>query len=158
MRNPTGSHTSPPSPDRSETPLACDVVTVPTRQGLEAADLLRLSTGGTGVGPVLHDHTGDSLAFLVPRGTADVWDLPGSRCTRRDGEPRPPHTGWLVPPHTDTAVTDPAVLRAALGAAARTLRLTDGIGRDHPAARTADVPGSAIPGGGLPGRGAQRPR
>ena len=34
-------------------------------------------------------------------------------------------TGWLVPPHTDTAVTDPAVLRAALGMAARTIELAE---------------------------------
>jgi hypothetical protein len=104
------------------------MVTVPARQGLEAVDLLRLSRGG--VGPVLHDRTGDSLAFLVPPGTADGWDVPGSACTRRGGEGRTAHAGWLVPPHTDTAVTDPAVLRAALGAAARTLELADALGPD----------------------------
>jgi hypothetical protein len=87
----------------------------------------------TGVGPVFHDRIGDSLAFLVPPGTAECWDLPGSQCrhtgtgTDTGGEPGSAGTGWLVPPHTDTAVTDPAVLRAALGAAARTLELVDGL-------------------------------
>jgi hypothetical protein len=126
----SGTHTSGPSAERSELPPPCDLVTVPTRQGLEAVDLLRL---GSGVGPVLHDSSGASLGFLVPPGTADCWDVPGSSCTRTDGrglvlDGAPPvaDTGWLVPPHTDTAVTDPAVLRAALGEAARTIELVDG--------------------------------
>jgi hypothetical protein len=107
---------------------------VPARQGLEAADILRLSTG---VGPVLHDNSGDSLGFLVPPGTADGWDVPGSSCMRTDGrglvpgaEPPVEDTGWLVPPHTDAAVTDPAVLREALGTAARTIELADGFRPD----------------------------
>jgi hypothetical protein len=127
VRNRPGSHTSAPSRDSSEPPPPCDLVTVPTRQGLEAVDLLRLSTGGAGVGPVLADRTGDSLAFLVPPGTADGWDVPGSKCTRPTGGPPVPDAGWLVPPHTDTAVTDPTVLRAALGEAARTIELVDGL-------------------------------
>jgi hypothetical protein len=114
---PHGSTTGP------EIPPPCDLVTVPARQGLEAVDLLRLSPGG--VGPVLHDRTGDSLAFLVPPGTADGWDVPGSSCAR-SAAAEPSGAGWLVPPHTDTEVTDPAVLRAALGQAARTIRLVDG--------------------------------
>jgi hypothetical protein len=97
-----------------------EVVTVPSRQGLEAADLLRLSTG---VGPVFHDRGADSLAFLVPPGTAEQWDLPGSQCHRAAADPSA--GGWVVPPHTDTAVTDPQVLRAALGRAAQTIRLAD---------------------------------
>ncbi|WP_407638927.1 hypothetical protein [Actinacidiphila yeochonensis] len=101
-------------------------MTVPSRQGLEAADLLRLTTG---VGPVFHDRACDSLAFVVPPGTAELWDLPGSRCSRAEADPGP--GGWLVPPHTDTAVTDPEVLRAALGAAARTIRLADGFTPPH---------------------------
>ncbi|MBM9508754.1 hypothetical protein [Actinacidiphila acididurans] len=129
MRHRTGSHTSEPTPELSASPPGCDVVTVPARQGLEAVDLLRLSAND--VGPVLHDRADDSLAFLVPPGTADAWDVPGSRCTRPCGADPAPHTAWLVPPHTDTAVTDPAVLRAALGAAARTLELADGIGPDE---------------------------
>lgn len=102
---------------------ARDVVTVPSRQGLEAMDLLRLTTG---VGPVFHDRAADVLAFLVPPGTADGWDLPGSRCHRTDGDPMACGSGWLVAPHTDMEVTDPAVLRAALGVAARTIELADG--------------------------------
>lgn len=154
----SGTHRSGPSAERSELPVPCDLVTVPARQGLEAVDLLR---HGSGVGPVLHDGTGARLGFLVPPGTADAWDVPGSSCTRTDGRgllldmsaaPGPsaetaattapcpaapsPLTaagGWLVPPHTDTAVTDPAVLRAALGQAARTLELADAYqGRRHP--------------------------
>ena len=112
------------APDRSPetgTHPPRDVVTVPSRQGLEAADLLRLTTG---VGPVFHDRSCDSLAFVVPPGTAELWDVPGSRCRRAEEGPEP--GGWLVPPHTDTAVTDPDVLREALGTAARTIRLADG--------------------------------
>jgi hypothetical protein len=135
VRHRTGSHTSAPTPDSSQAPPQCDVVTVPARQGLEAADLLRLSTGG--VGAVLHDGSGDSLAFLVPPGTADGWDCPGSACTRPGAGPAAPGTVWLVPPHTDISVTDPAVLRAALGAAARTLELADGFVPD-PAAPVPD--------------------
>ncbi|BBA97563.1 hypothetical protein RVR_3365 [Actinacidiphila reveromycinica] len=104
-------------------PPARDVVTVPSRQGLEAVDLLRLSTG---VGPVFHDRVGDSLAFLVPPGTADGWDLPGSQCHRTGGGPTPCGSGWLVPPRAGAAVTDPAELREALGTAARTIELVDG--------------------------------
>lgn len=138
MEKTCGSHTSGPSPENSAPPSR-DIVTVPSRQGLEAADLMRLTTG---VGPVFHDRGGDSLAFLVPPGTAECWDLPGSQCRHTDSDtdsgtdpaartgagaaPGSAGSCWLVPPHTDTAVTDPAVLRAALGAAARTLELTDG--------------------------------
>ncbi|MEE4542135.1 hypothetical protein V2S66_09175 [Streptomyces sp. V4-01] len=99
-----------------------DIVTVPARQGLEAVDILRL---GSGVGPVLHNRAGDSLAFLVPPGTADCWDVPGSSCRQAAGEPQPLGSGWLVPPRTGTAVTDPAVLRAALGEAARNVELAE---------------------------------
>ena len=123
----SGTHTSGPSTELSEAPPACDLVTVPSRQGLEAVDLLR---HGSGVGPVLHDGQGANLGFLVPPGTADGWDVPGSSCTRTDGRglvlDGAALSGWLVPPRTDTAVTDPAVLRAALGEAARTIELVDG--------------------------------
>ena len=127
-RSAPGEDHSAPPPGESE---PCDLVTVPTRHGLEAVDILRLRTG---VGPVLHDSSGDSLGFLVPPGTADGWDLPGSACTQTNGrglslagEPPVAGTGWLVPPRTDTPVTDPAVLRAALGEAARTIELVDGL-------------------------------
>ncbi|MFF8311162.1 hypothetical protein ACF05W_18825 [Streptomyces lydicus] len=116
----------------------CDVVTVPARQGLEAVDILRLRDG---VGPVLHDGACDTLGFVVPAGTADGWDVPGSACTQTSGRglplgalcgegatPGPPvtGTGWLVPPEgARAAATDPAVLRAALGEAARTIAAVD---------------------------------
>ncbi|GAA4602466.1 hypothetical protein GCM10023177_60470 [Streptomyces violaceoruber] len=112
---------------------ACDVVTVPTRQGLEAVDILRRGAGD-GVGPVLHDGGCDTLGFLVPPGTAAAWDVPGSTCTETDGRglsivpaPEPPVEGsaWLLPPGKADLATDPAVLRAALGEAARLIRAAD---------------------------------
>jgi hypothetical protein len=115
----------PPQPGDEVGPRspAPDLVTVPARQGLEAVDLLRL---GAGVGPVVHDDQGDSLGFLVPPGTAAGWDLPGSACTETDSRNAAVVPGeWLVPPCTDAPVTDPAVLRAALGQAARTIELAD---------------------------------
>ncbi|GAB2933141.1 hypothetical protein [Streptomyces mayteni] len=107
----------------------CDLVTVPAREGLEAADILRLRHG---VGPVLHDRTGDTLGFIVPPGTAERWDLPGSACTqtyagsRRGTLPPVTGTGWLVPP--DRAVrqaTEPDRLRAALNEAVSMLAVVD---------------------------------
>ncbi|WP_431044324.1 hypothetical protein ACQUSR_22070 [Streptomyces sp. P1-3] len=132
-----------PGRDRSALPdggpgQRCDLVTVPARQGLEAVDILRL---GVGVGPVLHDGSCDTLGFLVPPGTADRWDLPGSACTQTYGrgipmggeagaggvaEPPVTGTGWLVPPDDAiVAATDPEVLREALGEAARTIEAVD---------------------------------
>ncbi|MFF3498337.1 hypothetical protein [Streptomyces sp. NPDC003247] len=110
---------------------ACDLVTVPTRHGLEAVDILRRAAGD-GVGPVLHDG-GDTLAFLVPPGTAAAWDVPGSTCTETEGrglrlDPEPPVEGsdWLVPPgEADLDTHPPAVLRRALGEAARTIEAAD---------------------------------
>nr|WP_257573912.1 hypothetical protein [Streptomyces sp. JJ66] len=113
---------------------AWDLVTVPARQGLEAADILRLRDG---VGPVLYDGSGATLGFLVPPGTADVWDVPGSACaptwvgaTRRPCPGEPPVAGarWLVPPErTHLRATEPARLRAALGEARRLLQAADGL-------------------------------
>ncbi|WP_254878963.1 hypothetical protein [Streptomyces sp. NA04227] len=112
-----------------------DLVTVPSRQGLEAVDILRRQNDEP-VGPVLHDDDHDTLSFLVPWGTADAWDVPGSDCTRAEGAPAPrdgatgtPHppgaTGWLLSPEEADPVTDPKVLRAALGEAARTIEAAD---------------------------------
>ncbi|MFG3345539.1 hypothetical protein ACGF1Z_10805 [Streptomyces sp. NPDC048018] len=118
----------------------CDLVTVPARQGLEAVDILRRG-GAPAVGAVLHDGACDTLGFLVPPGTAAGWDMPGSACTRTDGRglrlpelpelpgtdgatPRP--ADWLLPPGDSSEVTDPAVLRAALGQAARLIEAADG--------------------------------
>ncbi|MFF9491692.1 hypothetical protein [Streptomyces flaveolus] len=111
----------------------CDVVTVPTRQGLEAVDILRRGAGEA-VGRVLHDLGCDTLGFLVPPGTAAAWDVPGSTCTETDGRgtkldlvPEPPVEGsdWLLPPGDEDLATDPAVLRAALGEAARLIEAAD---------------------------------
>ncbi|WP_425575571.1 hypothetical protein [Streptomyces gobitricini] len=129
-----------PTPDASEPPEegeACDLVTVPARQGLEAVDILRRG-GAPLVGPVLHDGSCDTLGFLVPPGTAAGWDMPGSACTRTSGrglrippfpgaQPEPPvtGTGWLLPPGDTGPVTDPVVLREALGEAARLIEAAD---------------------------------
>ncbi|NLU66483.1 hypothetical protein [Streptomyces sp. HNM0574] len=121
----TGAHA-----DSSVGRAPCDLVTVPARQGLEAVDILRLRDG---VGPVLHDRAGDTLGFLVPPGTAEHWDLPGSACTETCVRPRaaagdPPVTGtrWLVPPEgAHVAASEPAGLRAALSEAARTIEAAD---------------------------------
>lgn len=110
---------------------AWDVVTVPCGQGLEAVDILRLRTR---VGPVLHDHAGDTLGFLVPAGTSAGWDLPGSACTGTGGRAGRRLTadlpvsgaGWLLPPEHAAPVTDPALLRMALGEAARTIEAAGG--------------------------------
>ena len=124
----------PPTPDHGAPPFpggACDLVMVPARQGLEAVDILRRGTGDA-VGPVLHDDDCDTLGFLVPPGTAAAWDVPGSTCTQTDGRglslnPVPPVAGsdWLLPPGACDLATDPAVLRAALGEAARTIEAAD---------------------------------
>ncbi|MFD7918363.1 hypothetical protein ACFV3R_03935 [Streptomyces sp. NPDC059740] len=135
--HPPGQAYGPLDAGRDEEP--CDLVTVPARQGLEAVDILRLRDV---VGAVLHDGSCDTLGFLVPAGTAEGWDLPGSACTQTHGRglslgeavaaaagpPEPPvaGTGWLVPPDgARDQATDPAVLREALGRAARTIEALD---------------------------------
>ncbi|WP_416483528.1 hypothetical protein [Streptomyces sp. CL12] len=122
--------TSPSPPAPGDT--ACDLVTVPARQGLEAVDILRRAAADA-VGPVLHDDDRDTLGFLVPAGTAAGWDVPGSICTETNGRglrlaPEPPVAGadWLLPPGDDADLaTDPAVLREALGEAARLIEAAD---------------------------------
>ena len=119
-----------PAPRGAEEPGdEWDLVTVPARQGLEAVDILRRGAGEA-VGPVLHDDSCDTLGFLVPPGTADAWDVPGSACTQtpvRGVDPVPPGAGtdWLLPPGEAEPVTDPAVLREALGEAARLIAAAD---------------------------------
>ncbi|GGQ49780.1 MULTISPECIES: hypothetical protein [Streptomyces] len=125
--------TSQSNNDSSASPVvACDLVTVPTRHGLEAVDILRRGPAPDGVGPVLHDDGDDTLGFVVPAGTAAAWDVPGSTCTGTDGRglrlaPEPPDRGsdWLVPPGEADLATDPAVLRRALGEAARLIEAAD---------------------------------
>lgn len=123
--------TSPSSSASVPGDPACDLVTVPARQGLEAVDILRRGAADA-VGPVLHDDGCDTLGFLVPAGTAACWDLPGSTCTETDGRglrlnPDPPVKGsdWLLPPGEADLATDPVVLRRALGEAARLIEAAD---------------------------------
>lgn len=133
-RTPSTTAGHAPTAECSEPPGAgCDVVTVPARQGLEAVDILRRGPGD-GMGPVLHDDGCDTLGFVVPPGTAAAWDVPGSTCTETDGRglrlepnPEPPVEGsdWLLPPGDADLATDPAVLRAALGEAARLIEAAD---------------------------------
>ncbi|RLV08896.1 hypothetical protein CTZ27_09155 [Streptomyces griseocarneus] len=132
LHQPREDHSPSPSPCSAQEAVEagpCDLVTVPARQGLEAVDILRLRDG---VGPVLHDGECDTLGFLVPPGTADAWDVPGSACTQSHGRGFPADpppiagTGWLVAPEAAfSEATDPAVLRAALGEAARTIAAVD---------------------------------
>ncbi|URN14294.1 hypothetical protein LUW77_11200 [Streptomyces radiopugnans] len=127
----TGCETGGGPPSAGVPDAPCELVTVPARHGLEAVDILRLRES---VGPVLHDGAGGTLGFLVPPGTAEGWDLPGSVCApahRRSGRPAdlPPTygTGWLVPPESaQTGTTEPARLRAALSEAARTIAAAEG--------------------------------
>lgn len=133
-----------PSAEASESPASasdgghgvpCDLVTVPARQGLEAVDILRRGSGEVpSVGPVVLDGNCDNLGFLVPPGTAAGWDMPGSACTETAGRglrvpAEPPVSGgaWLLPPDAGIGeVTDPEVLREALGEAARLIEAADG--------------------------------
>lgn len=122
----------PAAGDAPPVPEPCDLVTVPARQGLEAVDILRRGADQEAVGPVIHDGACATVGFLVPPGTAQGWDVPGSACTRTDGrglrlpaEPPAAGSGWLLPPAEDTPVTDPAVLRAALDQAARLIEAAD---------------------------------
>ncbi|MFE2441887.1 hypothetical protein ACFXDF_07410 [Streptomyces sp. NPDC059426] len=133
------SRTTAQHPQRQD----CDLVTVPARQGLEAVDILRRACDG--LGPVLHDNACDTLGFLVPPGTADGWDLPGSACTQTSGrgirinigsgtgtpaeagdtqpgdtQPGDTHTGESRPwdiPSADAAFGDPEAGDTASGAA-----------------------------------------
>lgn len=102
-----------PTPDSSAPPgddaEPCDLVTVPARQGLEAVDILRRGAGPA-VGPVLHDGTCDTLGFLVPPGTADGWDMPGSACTQTSGR------GLRIPAEPRS----PALAQALTGCSRRT--------------------------------------
>ncbi|MEU5100050.1 hypothetical protein [Streptomyces sp. NPDC020996] len=133
-RTPLTTSGHPPAPERGGPPPAvpgCDVVTVPARQGLEAVDILRRGACDA-VGPVLHDDGGDTLGFVVPPGTAAAWDVPGSTCTKTGArglsqDPEPPVEGadWLLPPGEADPATDPAVLRRALGEAARMIEAAD---------------------------------
>ncbi len=93
-------------------------------------DILRLRGA---CGPVLHEDADSTLSFLVPVGAADTWQLPGGSCTQ--APPPDGDSSWLLPPSPGRTLTDPALLLAALGEAARTLAASgsDGDVRVRPA-------------------------
>ncbi|WP_228718386.1 hypothetical protein [Kitasatospora acidiphila] len=108
------------SADARERALRCDTVTVPLRHGLETVDILRLRRA---CGSVVQGPAG-AVAFLVPAGTADRWQLSGTSCTPGAAPLPATDPRWLVPPagsELTPSLTDPWVLRAALCEAARTL-------------------------------------
>ncbi|MBC3842467.1 hypothetical protein GXW82_26550 [Streptacidiphilus sp. 4-A2] len=113
---PIGSGPYRPGDGSGRAAPACDLVTVPERQGLETVDILRLRGA---CGPVLLEDAESTLSFLVPVGAADAWHLPGHSWTQ--APPPENDRSWLYPPSPGRALTDPALLRAALGEAARTL-------------------------------------
>ncbi|CAM5682130.1 hypothetical protein SALBM135S_04092 [Streptomyces alboniger] len=169
---------SPPPPGRTVCDdECCDLVTVPARQGLEAVDILRRGAGDT-IGPVLHDGGCDTLGFLVPPGTADGWDLPGSACTQTFGRgmrgyaqpdpgptvPEPPvaGTGWScrratrpTPSRTPRCCAPRSARRPAPSRPPTTAADT-GSGRSRPLVGPAP-PGTPImvrwQGTGVPGKG-----
>lgn len=102
-------------------PVACDTVTVSLRHGLEAVDILRLRRA---CGSALQGGSGGTVSFLVPAGTAEAWQLPGTSCTRGAASLSATDPRWLVPPagaDGRPAPTDPWALRSALCEAACTL-------------------------------------
>lgn len=102
-----------------------DAIAVPQLPALDALEILDHETGRA-PGPVLWDlnTVRPRLYFLVPVGTADGWDLPG---TASFGDTTfvvlpgatsiaPPGIHWLVPPDPDEpdALVDAVALREAL--------------------------------------------
>ncbi|MFE9427676.1 hypothetical protein ACFYNO_32445 [Kitasatospora sp. NPDC006697] len=99
---------------------SCDTVTVPLRHGLETVDILRLRRA---CGSVVQGPSG-TVAFLVPAGTAERWQLAGTDCTPGAAPLPATDPRWLLPPAGPELApqpTDPWVLRDALCEAARTL-------------------------------------
>jgi hypothetical protein len=100
--------------------VRCDTVTVPLRHGLEAVDILRLRRA---CGSVVQGPDG-AVAFLVPAGTAEGWELCGTRCIPGAEPLSATDPRWLVPPAGSgltPGLTDPGLLHAALCEAERTL-------------------------------------
>lgn len=94
-----------------------DVVKVPRLRGLAAVEM--------GVdGPVIHDPAGQAVFFLVPVGTAIVWDVDGTVClgdacylaTPVPVVKTPPGPHWLQAPDGSGQLVDPETLRDALTA------------------------------------------
>ncbi|MCZ0979731.1 hypothetical protein O1L60_13660 [Streptomyces diastatochromogenes] len=118
---------------------AWDLVTVPVRQGLEAVDILRRaaappSAPSSTTGPATPSASWCRRA-PPPPGTCRAAPVRGPRgaacASRAAGAPRtggrraPPGRLAAAPGDTDP-VTDPAVLREALGEAARLIEAADG--------------------------------
>jgi hypothetical protein len=102
-----------------------DAVVVPQVRGLDALQVLD-HEAGRAPGPVIWEPLADQprLYFLVPVGTADAWDVPGTKAFGTAcfiGVPGPttigpPTVHWLVPPDPDNprALVDAGALRDAL--------------------------------------------
>ncbi|MEU9983607.1 hypothetical protein [Streptomyces sp. NPDC050856] len=112
------------TPDHlAEIPLGIhfDVLRVVDRLGLPVLDQLANSSTVT-LGPVLHCQPRQSLEFLVPAGTAEMWEpLHLTVCAGRGATLRCPVPGvtsrgrtWLYPPSGDGLLTDPGLLRGRL--------------------------------------------
>lgn len=105
-----------------------DAVVVPELRGLDALAILDHVTDRA-PGPVIWEPLAlvPRLYFLVPKGTADGWDLPGTISLGAacfigipgTGVIEPPSVHWLVPPDPDDpeGLVNPDALRAALLAA-----------------------------------------
>lgn len=100
-----------------------DVLILPGELGRAALEVL--TRFATGPGPVLDDHDGARLGFLVPPGTAARWVGTGVRCAGPGSwivVPHPARTGggarWLLSPDGSGRLTDPRTLELAMHEAA----------------------------------------
>lgn len=97
-----------------------DVIKVPAAHGRRA-----IETAGLVIPVIDEGRTGGHLFFLVPVGTAAVWDLQGTvglGDTAYLSVPvptrnAPPGPYWLIPPDGSGLLADPVALHAALEAA-----------------------------------------
>ena len=107
-----------------------DVIRATETAGRRAIELLRES--GVALGPVILDPGGPEprLYFLVPPGTAAAWEEPGTvplgqKChvvVPPAEAAEPPGLHWHILPHSPRALTQPGLLRTALGRARRERR------------------------------------
>ncbi|MFD7455922.1 MULTISPECIES: hypothetical protein [unclassified Streptomyces] len=137
-----------------------DVLTVPERLGLYAADLLE-ALPGVAPGPVLLDARGHRVGFLVPPEPAALWAGHDVRYVTEGGwiAAPAPHCRWgalhwLVPPDGSGTLTPPLLLEYVLDRALRELTRAHGGPLDrHLPPRRRDEPALSANGGAgaLPG-------